>query len=152
MKMRELLIIIPVHKDRLSSLSRPFAALQPFLSRPSDVLQMSFNRSSCRPLVSFSRLSTYLQSSLCHLSAVLQSSPPPFILLSAVSGQCGPTSGQRSDKQKPSATVSGVPRGVWVRKGVLLTLALHSVFVVVVDDGLESNITIYLGVTAKESI
>ena len=139
MKMRELLITIPVHKDRLSHLlSRPSAVLQMFFCRPSAAPQPSFrcfsvvpqpplrcpsvvslavlcyplvvsppaiSRSSCRPLLSFSRLSTYLQpflmSPLCHLFAVLQSSPPLFILLSALSGQCSPTRGRRADIQKP---------------------------------------------------
>ena len=141
MKMRELLITTPVHKDPLSSLSRPFA-----------VLQMPLSRSSCRPLLSFSRLSTYLQpfllSSLCCPSVVPASLHPSLGRLRSML----PYKRPRSDKQKTSATVSGVPRGVWVRRGGLLTLALHAVFVVVVDDGLESNITIYLGVTAKESI
>ena len=63
LKMRELLITIPVHKDRLSSLSRPYAVLQMFFCRSSAVLQISFNRSSCR-------LSAVLQSSL-RLSSVV---------------------------------------------------------------------------------
>ena len=172
MKIRELLIAIPVHKDRLTSLSRPFAVLQmvfcrfsavlqmPF-NRSSAVLHMSFNRSSCRPLLSFrrlstchqsfllpslcypsvvspptfnrsscrlsaisllsfSRLSTYLQSfllpSLCHLFAVLQSSPPLFILLSAVSGQCGPTSGHDLTNKNPRRPFP-VCRGVYGSEG-----------------------------------
>lgn len=118
LKMKKLLITIPVHKDRLSSLlSRPFAVLQMFFCRFSAVLHMSFSRSSCRPLLSFSRLSTYLQSfllpSLCCPSVV---PPPPFILLSAVSGQCSPTSSHDLTNKKPRRP-SPVCRGVYGSKG-----------------------------------
>lgn len=99
--MRELLITIPVHKDRLSSLSRPFAVLQMFFCRPSVALHMSFNRSSCRPLLSFSCLST------CHQSFLLPSLCCPSVVPASLHPSLGcllsmcPYERPRSDKQKP---------------------------------------------------
>ena len=116
LKMRKLLITIPVHKDRLSSLSRPYAVLQMFFCRSSAVLQISFNRSSCRPLLSFSRLSTchqpFLLPSLCCSSVV----PPLFILLSAVFCQCVPTNGHDLTNKKPRRPCPAC-RGVYGSEG-----------------------------------